>query len=718
MRQPQRREDAGAPDAAEAADGAREELRHRVRIHHARRGRERSIRCCAPTTSPARCGFRATARPTRPISRNRWPRARACAARASSKACAVTGVDRRARQRRGRALRYRTATATKANSRCETSSTAAGNGRASSAGSPASTCRCSPPSISTSSPSRFAGVHPDLPVMRDPDGYIYYKEEVGGLVMGGFEPVAKPWNVPTIPEGFEFQLLPEDWDQFEILMPNAIHRTPCLETAEIKMLLNGPESFTLDGNFILGEAPELRRYFVCAGFNSAGIANAGGAGRLIAEWIVGGERAARPVGRRHPPLRALPCQPQASVRSHRRDAGPALRDALAARGAGDRAPAAPLAALRPAEGEGRGVRHQAQLGARQLFPAAGRRATAVHARHARLAALSCSRSSARVARTSSSSTRPRLPNSCSRAATRSPCCSACAPTTSTCPVDGMVYTAMLNERGGFESDLTITRLAIDTFFILTGSAQATRDADWIERAHRGRRIRRAGRRHQSAYSVISVMGPKVEALLARVSPDDLSEAGLSLRDDARNRRRLRARARGADELRRRPGLRALRADRSMRHALRRAVAAGADFGLERRRLLHHRRAAHRGRPPRVGRRARARRDAVGSRLGYAVKLDKRGTFIGRDALLAAARSRACKKRLLMFSFDDPAAFPWGGEPILMDGTQRRRAHVGRLQPQARPRAGDGLRAQRRRCSPTQRCSARAMRSISRARFSR
>src|SRR5207244_6154692 len=104
-----------------------------------------------------------------------------------------------------------------------------------------------------------------------------------------FEPVAKPWNVGTIPDRFEFQLLPEDWDHFEILMQNAIHRTPCLETAEVKMLLNGPESFTPDGNFILGEAPELHGYFVCAGFNSAGIANSGGAGRLMAEWILGGE---------------------------------------------------------------------------------------------------------------------------------------------------------------------------------------------------------------------------------------------------------------------------------------------------------------------------------------------------------------------------------------------------------------------------------------------
>ncbi|MBC7604147.1 MAG: FAD-dependent oxidoreductase, partial [Ramlibacter sp.] len=136
---------------------------------------------------------------------------------------------------------------------------------------------------------QIPGVHPMLPVMRDPDGFIYYKEEVGGLVMGGFEPKAKPWKVDPIPSTFQFQLLDEDWDQFEILMNNAMHRTPCLETAQVKMLLNGPESFTPDGNFILGEAPELRNYFVCAGFNSAGIANSGGAGRLMAEWIAAGE---------------------------------------------------------------------------------------------------------------------------------------------------------------------------------------------------------------------------------------------------------------------------------------------------------------------------------------------------------------------------------------------------------------------------------------------
>ena len=92
-----------------------------------------------------------------------------------------------------------------------------------------------------------------------------------------------------IPQNFEFQLLPEDWDQFDILMNNALHRTPCLETAEVRQLVNGPESFTPDGNFILGVAPERQGFYVAAGFNSAGIANSGGAGRVMAEWIVGGE---------------------------------------------------------------------------------------------------------------------------------------------------------------------------------------------------------------------------------------------------------------------------------------------------------------------------------------------------------------------------------------------------------------------------------------------
>src|SRR5579863_7527054 len=133
------------------------------------------------------------------------------------------------------------------------------------------------------------GVHRDLPILRDPDGYTYFKEEVGGLVVGGFEPNAKPWVPPdALPYPFEFQLLPEDWDHFSVLMESALLRIPALSHTGIRKFYNGPESFTPDNQFILGEAPEVRNFFVGAGFNSVGIATAGGAGRALAEWITGG----------------------------------------------------------------------------------------------------------------------------------------------------------------------------------------------------------------------------------------------------------------------------------------------------------------------------------------------------------------------------------------------------------------------------------------------
>jgi hypothetical protein len=297
-----------------------------------------------------------------------------------------------------------------------------------------------------------------LPVMRDPDGFIYYKEEVGGLLMGGFEPQAKPWRVDPIPSTFQFQLLDEDWDQFEILMTNAIQRTPCLETAQVKMLLNGPESFTPDGNFILGEAPELRGYFVCAGFNSAGIANSGGAGRLTAEWILGGRAADGPVGGRHPALRRVHRQPQGTGRAHRRDAGPALRHALAAPGTADGAPAAHLAAVRRAGREGRRVRQQERLGARQLLPSARRaRPADTLGTPGWLPWVQAEQKATReaVALYDQTSFSKLLLQGRDALAVLQRLCA----NEMDVPVGRMVYTPMLNARGGIESDLTVMRQA-------------------------------------------------------------------------------------------------------------------------------------------------------------------------------------------------------------------------------------------------------------------
>jgi glycine cleavage system aminomethyltransferase T/glycine/D-amino acid oxidase-like deaminating enzyme len=508
------------------------------------------------------------------------------------------------------------------------------------------------------------GVTPALPVIRDPDGFIYYKEEVGGIVMGGFEPVAKPWNPPRIPDHFEFQLLPEDWDQFHVLMENAIHRTPCLETAEVKMLLNGPESFTGDGNFILGEAPEVAGYFVCAGFNSAGIANAGGAGRLTAEWIIGGEapldlwdvdiRRFAPfhANRRHLADRTVeslglhyamrwPREELQSVRPLRRSP---LYDRLRAKGAVFGSKLAweranyflPAGALVPpctfgtpgwlpwVLEEQRACREdvivfdQTSFG---KFILKGRDSLAVLQR-------------------------------------------LCANDIDVAP-GRMVYTAMLNARGGFESDLTITRLAPDTFFILTGSGQTTRDASWIER-NVGPGEFAVLVDVTSAYSVVSLMGPKSQALLATLSADDLSKAALPFSTTAEidvGYARVRA-ARmsyvGG------PGFEMVVPTDQCVTLYDALESAGRPFGLK-----------DAGYYTIDALRIEAGRRAWGPELspdetpweaglGFAVKMDKAETFIGRDALVKQ-RETGPGKRLVLFTFDDPAAFPWGGEPILMDG---------------------------------------------------
>lgn len=137
---------------------------------------------------------------------------------------------------------------------------------------------------------KIEGVTSDLPTLRDPDRLTYYKEEVGGLVMGGYEPNPVPWSSGAVPEDFAFRLLEDDWDHFEPIMNLALGRVPALAEAGVKQMINGLESFTPDGNWMIGEAPEVRNFFVGAGFNAFGIASAGGAGMALAEWAADGEQ--------------------------------------------------------------------------------------------------------------------------------------------------------------------------------------------------------------------------------------------------------------------------------------------------------------------------------------------------------------------------------------------------------------------------------------------
>ena len=129
------------------------------------------------------------------------------------------------------------------------------------------------------------GLPGNLPVLRVQDECAYYKEDAGKLLMGCFEPVAKPWGMHGIPEGFCFDSLPEDYDHFEPILEAAVRRVPALGTAGIPLFFNGPESFTPDDRYYIGETPEVRDLFVATGFNSVGIAASGGAGKVVAEWI-------------------------------------------------------------------------------------------------------------------------------------------------------------------------------------------------------------------------------------------------------------------------------------------------------------------------------------------------------------------------------------------------------------------------------------------------
>ena len=513
---------------------------------------------------------------------------------------------------------------------------------------------------------KIEGVHPMLPVMRDPDGFIYYKEEVGGLLMGGFEPVAKPWKMDPIPSTFQFELLDEDWDQFEVLMTNAMHRTPCLETAEIKMLLNGPESFTPDGNFILGEAPELRNYFVCAGFNSAGIANSGGAGRLIAEWIVGGEpgadlwdvdvrRFGSFTGNRkalfHRTAETLGLHyamrwPRQELETARPLRTSPLYDLLAQRGAefGSRNGWERASYFRP-EGAARPdptLETPGWLSWMQREQRATREAVALYDQTSFSKLLLQGRDALAV-----------LQRLCANEMD--------------VPVDRMVYTPLLNARGGIESDLTVIRQARERFLIITGSAQTVRDADWISR-HIGEDEHAVLTDVSAMTSVLSVMGPRARELLARVSPDDLSPEALKFswtREIDVGFARVRA-ARmsyvGG------PGFELYVPTEMARHVYLALHEAGRDLGL-----------TDAGYYALDALRIEMGRRAWGAELGpdetpleaglmFCVKLDKAADFIGKAALLAAL-GQPLRKRLVTLVFDSPAHWAWGGEAIVLDGRQ-------------------------------------------------
>ncbi len=509
------------------------------------------------------------------------------------------------------------------------------------------------------------GVHPDLPIMRDPDGWTYFKEETGGLVVGGFEPQAKPWRSPDdLPYPFEFQLLPEDWEHFSVLMDQALLRIPALEETGIRKFYNGPESFTPDNQFLLGEAPGLRGYFVGAGFNSVGIASAGGAGRALAEWIVAGEPQDDLVAvdvRRFAPLHA--------------DNG----------------------WLRSRVAEVLGLHYAVPWPNRELESARPQRVSPVHDRVAAAGALFGTRMgwerpnvfgppgatldyawgkpawlawSAAEQRACRGDVAVFDQTSFSKYAVAGPDALAglqwvCAADVDV-PVGHCVYTPFLNARGTYEADLTVTRIGPDSFLLVSSSATTVRDLDWL--ARHGVPARDV----TDEYAVLGVMGPRSRAVLSGLSEDDWSEDGFPFASSRR------VRVAGVE-------LRATRmtyvgevgwelmvsvADAA---AVSDAVVGGGAtnagyYAIESLRLEKGYRAFGRELTPDYG--------PVEAGLVFATgldKLDHRGggkDFLGRAALAAHRDALAAggqRRRLVSLVVESPEPMLWGGELLLREG---------------------------------------------------
>ena len=508
------------------------------------------------------------------------------------------------------------------------------------------------------------GVKPNLPCLRDPDGYIYFKEEVGGLVMGGFEPKAKPW-VADIPADFEFTLLEDDWDQFEILMENALIRVPALETADVKQFVNGPESFTPDGNFILGTAPECSNMFVGAGFNAFGIASGGGAGWVLAEWTMSGEA---PLDlwvvdiRRFSGLhrdRQWVCDrtleaygkhytigfPHEEYESGRPRIVSPLYERLKAHRAvfGSK-----LGWERPNwfAPEGMEAKDVYSMGRQNWFGPVGDE----HA-HVREKVGIFDQSSFAKYELEGADALKALDWICANDVSK--------------PVGRLTYTQLLNSRGGIEADLTVARIAEDRFYIVTGTGYRTHDLAWIA-DHIPESSDATLTDITEEWGTLSLMGPKARDVLAKVTSADVSHEAFpfghvrEIEIAGHTVRALRVTYVGelGWELHVPIGATGEIFDALMEAGKAEDIRPIGYRALESLRLEKGYRAWSSDITPND--------TPFEAGLGWAVKLKKNTDFMGRKALEGKV-GLPLTKRLAGFTLDDPDAVLVGRETILRDG---------------------------------------------------
>ena len=509
------------------------------------------------------------------------------------------------------------------------------------------------------------GAERGMPIIRDPSNYTYFKEETGKIMAGFFEPQAKIWNLDGIPRDFCFGSLPEDWDHIAPIFEAACHRMPALSEAGIQLFFNGPEAFTPDGTFYLGESPEVDRCFVAAGFNSVGIQTAGGAGWVIADWIVDG----------HPPMdlsgvdirRAFPFQSDPSY----------LRERIAESLGLLYAMHWPFRQYESARGIRKSKLHNVLDAAGAVFgETAGWERPNWFANKGQLRGYDYSygkqnwhenmRAECEAVRTAvglfdqSSFAKFSVRGSDALAVLEQ-----LSANSVDVPAGRGVYTQWLNDRGGIEADLTVTRLDHDDFFVVTSAASQTRDWAWLQRGCRGRDVHILD--VTDDWSVLGIMGPNSRDLLQSLTDSDLSNERLPF-------------ATAESILIGNVTCRALRmsyvgelgwelyvpADQS-EIVYQAILGAGERYGLR-----------HAGFHAMNSLRLEAgyrhwghdisdEDTPIEAGLGFAVAWEKPGGFVGREALLKQRDARKTK-RLIQFRVEDPELVTYHDDPVFRDDT--------------------------------------------------
>ncbi|WP_137390695.1 GcvT family protein [Rhodoligotrophos defluvii] len=509
----------------------------------------------------------------------------------------------------------------------------------------------------------------DMPVTRIPDEHAYYKEDAGKLLLGAFEPNAKPWGMEGIADDHAFETLPPDLEHFEPVLEFAVSRMPMLETAGISLFFNGPESFTPDDRYLLGETPTVRDLFVATGFNSIGIQSSGGVGKVLSEWIRDG----------HPPLdlndvdvrRMHPFQSNARYLHDRTTETLGLlyamhwpyRQVESARGVRRSPFHDRLVAAGACMGEmggwerpnwfaapGSHPKYEYSYGRQNWFDNTGaecralRDAVALFDQSSFAKFLVQGRDAAKVLNRISANNVDVAPGR-------------------------LVYTQWLNERGGIEADLTVTRLSETEFMVVTGGANQIRDLTWLRRhipddAHCTVTDITAG------LPMLGLMGPNSRALLQTLSGEDLTNAafpfGASKEIEIGYARVRASRVTYVGEL----GWELYIPGEFAAHVFDTIVAAGKDYGLAHA-GYHAMNSARMEKGYRHWGHDIAEEDTpIEAGLGFAVAWDKPGGFIGREALVKQREAGTPKRRMVAIALDDDgpdAPLMYHEEPILKDG---------------------------------------------------